>query len=277
MAVKNITHKKTHNKSNINRADQVSTKNTTKEIRGQQNVNVKGDYAITLQDIDETILGHINEVMAIHVPEANKTVPIPTFYSDRERWVEARRNGVLKDKNGTIQPPFITFKRNSIEKNDLSPYGYEHDIHRKYGTTVVRSTSKAFDNRYTRFSQLYDEKPVKKMIVTSVPDYVTIPYDFMVWTAYIEQMNIIQEAFIEQSNKYWGYNTAHKFLSVVDSISNDNSISAGEERLIKSTFTVTVNAYLLPEYINSDITKKISQIKSNTTTRKVVFGSETVI
>ena len=46
------------------------------------------------------------------------------------------------------------------------------------------------------------------------------------------------------------------------------------ERLIKSTFTVTTKAYLLPEYINSVVTNKISNLKKRLTPSRVTFGFE---
>ena len=47
------------------------------------------------------------------------------------------------------------------------------------------------------------------------------------------------------------------------------------ERMIKSSFSVTTKAYLLPEYLNSTITNKVSNMKKELTPGKVVFGTET--
>ena len=46
------------------------------------------------------------------------------------------------------------------------------------------------------------------------------------------------------------------------------------ERFIKSTFTLTTKAYLLPEYLNSVITDKVSNIKKFTTPSRVTFTQE---
>jgi hypothetical protein len=46
------------------------------------------------------------------------------------------------------------------------------------------------------------------------------------------------------------------------------------ERFIKSTFTVTTKAYLLPEYLNSVVTNKVSNMKKFTTTSRVTFNVE---
>ena len=46
------------------------------------------------------------------------------------------------------------------------------------------------------------------------------------------------------------------------------------ERFIKSTFSVTTKAYLLPEYLNSVITNKVSNMKKFTTTSRITFDFE---
>ena len=46
------------------------------------------------------------------------------------------------------------------------------------------------------------------------------------------------------------------------------------ERFIKSTFSVTTKAYLLPEYLNSIITNKVSNMKKFTTTSRITFDFE---
>jgi hypothetical protein len=46
------------------------------------------------------------------------------------------------------------------------------------------------------------------------------------------------------------------------------------ERFIKSTFSVTLKSYLLPEETNSIVTGKINQVQKRLTPSKVVFGFE---
>ena len=67
MAVNKITNKQVVNKESVNRANQVSTKNKT--IRGNRETsivpghNFSENYAITLKDIDTSILNHIKNIM----------------------------------------------------------------------------------------------------------------------------------------------------------------------------------------------------------------------
>jgi hypothetical protein len=46
------------------------------------------------------------------------------------------------------------------------------------------------------------------------------------------------------------------------------------ERFIKSTFSVTTYAYLLPEYVSNILVNKVSQTRKEITPGKIVFGFE---
>jgi len=48
------------------------------------------------------------------------------------------------------------------------------------------------------------------------------------------------------------------------------------ERFIKSTFSVTTKAYLLPEEYNSVVTNKISNLKTRRSPSKVVFSEKLI-
>ena len=82
------------------------------------------------------------------------------------------------------------------------------------------------------------------------------------------------ESFVDQSNTYWGGGTNNKFLCTIDSVSDASEMNQDGERFIKSTFTVTSKAYLLPEYLNSVITNKVSNMKKFTTTSRITFDFE---
>lgn len=277
MAIKPITNKQVVNKASVNRGEQVSTKNKT--IRGNRETtiipgnNFSNNYSITLKDIDTAILNHVKNVMKPSVKEANETFKIPVYYGNEERWVTARKRGVLRDKNGSLILPLIMLKRTEVAKNNLSGQGFHHDIQRKF-INVVRNSSWSKDNQYDRFSVQQGIKPAYENIVTGMPDYADLTYEFVLWTNFIEQMNPLVEMFIAQGNTYWGDSTNMKFLCTADNISDASEMNQDGERFIKSTFTITTNAYLLPEYLNSVVTNKVSNTRRELTPSRVTFNFE---
>ena len=277
MAVNKITNKQVVNKESINRANQVSTKNKT--IRGNRQTtiipgsNFSQNYSITLKDIDTSVLNHVKNIMKPVVKEANESFKIPVYYGNEERWKAVRKRGVLRDKNGSLILPLIMLKRTEVSRNDLSGQGFPHDVKNKY-INVVRNSSWSKDNQYDRFSVQQGIKPVYENIVTGMPNYSDITYEFVLWTNFIEQMNPLIESFVDQSHTYWGDSTNMKFHCTIDNVTDASEMDSRGERFIKSTFSVTTKAYLLPEYLNSVVTNKISNTRKELTPSRVTFSFE---
>ena len=207
------------------------------------------------------------------VREAGEMIQVPVFYGNEERWVAARKRNVLRDKKGALILPLIMLKRTSVDRNDTLVQGMEHDVKREH-IEVVRNNKWSKTNKYDRFSVQTGKKPVEENYVTTMPNFVNITYEFIAWTSYIEQMNSLIESFVEQNYNYWGNSTEYKFLATTDSISDASEMTVDSERIIKSTFSLIVKAYLLPEYTNSVVTNKISNLQKRLTPSKVTFGYE---
>ena len=179
MAVNKITNKSVVNKELVNRANEVSTKNTT--IRGNRETsitpgnNFSENFSITLKDVDTAILNHVKNIMKPRVREANETFKIPVYYGNEERWKAVRKRGVLRDKNNSLILPLIMLRRTEVSRNDLSGQSFPHDIRRKY-VDVVRSSRWSKDNQYDRFSVQQGNQPVYENVVTGMPNYSDVNY-----------------------------------------------------------------------------------------------------
>jgi hypothetical protein len=276
MAVKPITNKQVVNKQSVNRAEQVSTKNSTVRDSNPQKSYTPGldytkNFAVTLKDIDKTLITHIKNVMKIKVNDNGVSADVPVLYANQERWSDVRKNNILKDKNGAIVLPLILLKRTNVDKREELPVGMEHDVTGKY-TQVVRNSSWSKDNRYDRFAVQTGIKPKFESVVTGVPDYVTVTYEFILWTNLIEQMNVLQEAFVEQNNQYWGDSNSYKFHCKMEGMADATEMTVDTERLVKSTFQIITSGYLLPEYVSNVIVNKVSQTKRQLSPSKVSFN-----
>ena len=277
MAVNKITNKQVVNRELVNRANEVSTKSTT--IRGNRETtivpgnNFSENFSITLKDVDTAVLNHVKNVMKPRVKEANEVIKIPVYYGNEERWKSFRQRGVLRDKNNVLILPLIMLRRTEVARNDLSGQGFPHDVQGNF-IDVVRANKWSKDNQYDRFSVQQGVQPVYDVITTGMPNYSDVNYEFVLWTNFIEQMNPLVESFVDQSHTYWGDGTDNKFLCTIDNISDASEMNQDGERFIKSTFSVTTKAYLLPEYLNSVITNKVSNMKKFTTTSRITFDFE---
>ena len=107
-----------------------------------------------------------------------------------------------------------------------------------------------------------------------MPDFVICNYELIMMTNFIEQMNTLSELFLEHLETYWGASENYKFLSGLEGTISDNSEMTVEgERLIKSTMTIAIKAYVIPEFTDS-VLGKTSEISKVLSPSKVVFGFE---
>ena len=238
-------------------------KDNPKNRAKQLSVDKQYQKGVKLLDIDTTIAEYMIDTVIPDVEEHGQAVKVPLLYGNAERWANAREKGYLRDQRGKIQIPLVMFKRNSIER-DASLAQFK-DVN-----TLPAYKKYSQKNRYERFTLIQGSGPSYEEYKVSVPDYVTISYEVMIWTSFTEHMNKIVEQFQYATDRYWGTENGYKFRTRIDSFDNQQEVGEGSERVIRTSFTMTVNAYLLPETYDESPT-----VRKSFTPKKVVFGVET--
>jgi hypothetical protein len=220
---------------------------------------------VSLVDIDTAIAQYMSDVIIPDLEENGNKVKVPLTYGNAERWTNVRKEGYLRDQRGKIQIPLIMFKRNSIER-DSSLQFFNEDL---YLPAYKKWTKR---NKYDRFSLMNNTKPSYELHSIRIPEYVTMAYEVMIWTSFTEHMNKIVEAFQWATDRYWGTEDKFKFRVRIDSFDNQQELGEGSERIIRTTFTMSVNAYILPDkYAN------LPTIKKEYSPKRLVIGVETDI
>ena len=218
---------------------------------------------VKLYDVDLAIAEHMIDTVVPTVEVFREKVKIPVLYGNPERWTSVQNNGYLRDKKGQLQIPLIMFKRNSIARDESM--GNTMNRHVSY-PTVTKFSKK---HKYDRFSAMTGTtRPVEQYDVV-IPDYVSITYEVMIWTDFTEHMNKIVEAFQYATDEYWGDKSGFKFRVRIDNFDNTTEVGEGSQRIVRTTFTMVVNAYLLPEQFDNRSTHKKSF-----SAKKVVWGLE---
>ena len=224
--------------------------------------------SVTLMDMDSAILFYFENVIKPSVEDNGENVKVPIMYASPERWKAIQRDGFMKDKKRQTITPVIAYRRTSIEKDESLP----QDKLDANNPNLFYTFEKKFSdvNRYDNFSTQIGLLPQKEYYNVSFPDYVTLTYDFIIWTTYIEQMNKIVERVVYSDGAYWGDPNKLRFRSHIDSFTDATEVSDAE-RLVRTNFTVTMRGYLLPEgnFDHRSTTQKFI------TPKRVIFGSET--
>ncbi len=220
-------------------------------IRSRSDDNVK-NFSIGLMDIDSTIMFYFNNVIRPSVEENGEKIKVPLMYSNPERWSSVQKNGYIVDNKKQLIIPLIVFKRTSIEKDtNLAVDKLNAKDPKLFYTFQKQYTNK---NRYDKFAVQQGLNKQKELYSVAVPDYVTVQYDFIIWTSYIEQMNKIVEQIIYSEGSYWGEDGKFKFRTQIDNYTDASEMTVNSERLIRTNFTVTLNGYLIPEEFNNVVT-----------------------
>ena len=236
-----------------------------KETNRAKQLSIEQEYlkGVKLIDVDTTIAMYMSDVIIPTLEENGNIVKIPLVYGNAERWEGARKNGYLRDQRGKLQIPIVMFKRNSLERDSSMQ-------HFREGTSMAAYQTYSKKNRYERFSVQNNAKPVYELYNVAVPSYVNITYEVMIWTSFTEHMNKIVEAFQYATDRYWGKEDNFKFRTRIDSFDTQQEIGEGSERIIRTSFTMTTNAYLVPETFNE---KPVTQ--KSFTPKRVLWGVET--
>ena len=234
-----------------------------KPNRSQQ-VSWKGDdvkpFSVGIQDIDEAVFYYFNEVIKPSVLQNGERLPVPVIYGSPEKWKSYQRDGFYRDIKGKIMAPLIMFKRTDITKNRGIANKLDANNPNNYSVSRKKYDSR---NEYSQFNVLNNRVPEIQYYATVVPDYITITYTCAAFTYYVEQLNKIVEAIEYASDAYWGNPERYQFKTMINSFGFQTELTNNEERIIRSTFDLKINGYIIPDTLQKDVTA-ISKF-SNTT------------
>lgn len=240
----------------FNRANEISqAKDTSRNV------------SIGIKDIDESIQYYFDNKLKLSVVQNNTRLKVPVIYGSPEKWKSIQADGFYRDSTGKVQCPLILYRRDNIQANrDL---GNKLDGNRVNNLILVK---KQFSKRnvYDNFNILTNRKPEIEYVAAFPPDYVTITYNCVIFTDFVEQMDKLVEAINFASNSYWGDPNRFQFKTIINSFSNQIILEQGSDRTIKTTFDMTLNGYIIPDSVNRELSS-INRAFANT---QIIFGLE---
>ena len=208
------------------------------------------NLSVGIMDMDSAIMYYFNEVIKPEVEVNKEKVKVPCIYASPERWVSIQKQGFLRDKKRKIITPLIVFKRTGMSRDENMPIDKLDANDPKINYSFQKKYTSF--NRYDKFSVLKQISPGREYYNVAMPDYVQLSYEFTIWTSYIDQMNRIVEKINFSDGSYWGEPGKMRFRTRIESFSDASQIDG--ERLIKTTFSMTLNGYILPETYDSKTT-----------------------
>ena len=235
-------------------------------------ISVKGDsekdFAIGLEDIDSAVMHYFNNVLRLSVVQNNTRVNVPVIYGTPENWKSVQADGYYRDQNGKLLAPLLMFKRNSVTQNRSLGNKLDGNLAHNVQMFATRYNRRNF---YSNFNVLNNRSPEQKYVVSITPDYITVEYECILWTYFVEQMDKLIESVNFASRSYWGDPNRFQFYSSIESFQDSITYEIGDNRAVRNNFTLTLNGYLIPDSIN----KTIAAANVNYGVSEIVFGLET--
>ena len=242
------------------------------EINRALEYSLKGDkdkiFSVGIKDIDDAVMYYFTKVLKPTVVQNNTKTNVPILYGTPENWKSVQADGYYRDQKGKLMAPLIMFKRNSVTQNRT--LGNKLDGNQAHNLQFFQ---KKYSNRniYSNFAALNNRSPETEYLVSITPDYVTVEYTCMVWTYFVEQIDTIIESLNFSSRSYWGDPSRFLFYSNIETFTDTLSYDLGDDRLVRNSFNLTLNGYLIPDTEMS----KIAGASKSYGISKLVFGLET--
>jgi hypothetical protein len=237
-----------------------------------EKLSQKGDtykqFSVGLEDIDESLFYYFNEVIKPFVYQNGERREVPLVYANPERWAQMQKGAFYRDKSGAIMMPVMVVKRDSLTRNRNLPTKIDAQA-----SQIYSSWKKTYNNKnfYSNFNVLNNRVQTKQFITNVVPDYVNLEYSVVIQTYYMDQLNKIVEAINYASDSYWGNPERFKFKATIDNFQTSIALNDGQERAVKSSFTINMYGYIIPDTIQKDL----NSVKKYNEKSKIIFSMET--
>ena len=220
----------------------------------------------TLFDIDYAIKWYIENEIQPQIESNQEIITVPVIFANGEKWDNVQRLGYIRDEKGKLQSPMIMLKRGSVTERDT--YRTLDVNWPQAGNQLIYRTKYNERNRYEdELFPIPNNIPANsnKIYVVDIPKYVTIEYEMMLWCDFTTQMNELVDQILPYNRFAWG-NEANKFATSMGSVTFETVNTVGEDRLVRATIPLTVQATLL-----TGQEARLETIKKMYSVKKVTF------
>lgn len=236
-----------------------------------------------LIDIDKAFKVWFDDKLNIHLKNTKgDRVKVPVKLVSGERWSFAREEGV-RDKEGTLSLPMIVIARtgNSGAPGDpLSRIFADVNMDHVYYKQIDSKSSLVKELNNSRTHEVDPSLPIYEVYTHKAPDHRILTYEVSVWTATMDDMNIVMEKIGQELNyksvRSFQFETEDGFKLQAfedDEPENNSNLEnyTQNERIIQQIFRYRVPGYFMPE---SD--ERQDQFKRYFSQTRLVFKQEVV-
>ena len=212
---------------------------------------------VDIFSIDKSVFDWFNTKHATNI-QGRKT---PVTFGGWERFAQMQDNkqddnlNRMRDPKGMLILPLISIRRGDVIYNTDRFIFQQADGGPRVQLSKRVAMSNFDANRRVPFDgpHMYSanrrrsDAPVMEISTIPWPDFITVPYTITFWSSYVRHANYFNDRIWQnaypQDLTYKGY----YFYAFIDSSTNENNEESytDEERIIRSSFTMTVEGYIL--------------------------------
>lgn len=264
------------NRQNIDRITNKPNPNTVESLHGDRILNraeqIRRDDDViktpkrTLFDIDYAIKWYVENEIQPQIKSNQELITVPVIFANGEKWDNVQRLGYLRDEKGKLQSPMIMLKRGSVVERD-SYRTLDVNWPQAENQIIVRPKYNERNRYEDELFPIPDRIPAnsKKIYLIDVPKYVTIEYEMMLWCDFTTQMNDLVDQILPYNRFAWG-DEGNKFATSMGAVTFETINTTGEDRLVRATIPLTIQATLL-----SGQEARLETIKKMYSVKKVIF------
>jgi len=212
---------------------------------------------VSLFSIDRAVYDWFNTKHATNI-QGRKA---PVTFGSWERFAQMQDNKYddnlnrMRDPSGMLILPMISIRRGDVTYN-TDRFVFQQatgapriEISRRVAMSNFDADRRVpFDGPHMYSTgRRRSDAPVMEIATVPYPDFVNIPYTITFWASYVRHANYFNDRMWQNAYPtdltYKGY----YFYAFIDSSTNENNEEnyTDEERIIRSSFTMTVDGYLL--------------------------------
>lgn len=273
----------------------------------KDNVSIEEIQPSTLENIDFAFFDFINAKMNTRATTNEGWKEVPVIWTSSERSFLSKNNKDLRDSDGTLILPLITIERISMNKGKTRKgkyYGLTNTLSEedRFGRiTIAKKIVKdktnnfaAADNRKifngtvnkVRNRQAYypkknNDKVVYETLSIPMPVYVSMNYDVVLRTEYVQQMNDMLSPFITLGSAISSFvieKNGHRYETFLQeglNLTNNVSTLGTDERSYTTKVSFEVLGYLIGESPNGErprIIRRENAVEVKIPRERVIFG-----
>ncbi len=250
----------------------------------------------TLETIDTAFFNYLNDDLNIFCNTNGGFHKVPVVFASPERSFQIKDDPNLRPNGRTLEYPMMSIVRGTVVNNPSNKGKYGVYIPPYYGfykkggaipfarrVNQEKSRERANLTAKKIFKQdnfpFDNEKVVYDTLYIPMPTYVEVTYEVKLITEYQSQMNEIMQAFLGSFSTPVAFNIehdGHQFEVFGDETFSNEGNNSGlglEERIFKSTTTLTVLGYVIGAGEND----KVPTVTVRESAAEVTIGRERVV